>query len=262
MLKLITYFLLFLVSIKSADLKLISSFKILDKNFVTDNFDNVYSFSDNTLKKYSIDGTVKSSFTNHFLGNINSVDVTDPLRILVYYKEYNQVQFLDNNLVELKSPITLDEIGILASEVVCSSNDGGFWVYDSSTEQLKYFNKNLENTNKSSRTSAKTGHKPIKLVEKNDFIFLLYPDKELLIFDKFGTYIKKTSIFNNDFQIVNRRINYLRNNTLIRYDFELFAEDSITFPDGMQIEKIKIENDKAFVFNNNTMNVYKLLIKF
>lgn len=262
MLKLISYILFFLISIQSSDLKLISSFKIIDKNFVTDNFDNIYSFSENTLKKYSVDGVIKSSFTNHFLGNINSVDVTDPLRILVYYKEYNQVQFLDNNLVELKSPITLDEIGVLASDAVCSSNDGGFWVYDSSTEQLKYFNKNLENTNKSSRISQKSGHKPIKLVEKTDFIFMLYPDNELLIFDKFGTYIKKTSITNNDFQIVNHRINYLKNNTLIRYDFTLFAEDSLTFPEEIKIEKLRIENDKAFVFNNNTMNVYKLLIKF
>lgn len=262
MLKLFTYFLFFLISIQSSDLKLISSFKIIDKNFVTDNFDNIYSFSENTLKKYSIDGSVKSSFTNHFLGKINSVDVTDPLRILVYYKEYNQIQFLDNNLVELKSPIMLDEIGILASDAVCSSNDGGFWVFDSGTEQLKYFNKNLENSNKSSRVSAKTGHKSIKLVEKNDFLFLLFPDNELLIFDKFGTYIKKTSITNDNFQIVNHRINYLKNNTLIRYDFTLFAEDSLTFPEEIKIEKLRIENDKAFVFNNNTMNVYKLLIKF
>ena len=114
----------------------------------------------------------------------------------------------------------------------------------------------------SSRISEKSGYKPIKLVEKNDFIFMLYPDNELLIFDKFGTYIKKTSITNNDFQIVNHRINYLKNNTLIRYDFTLFAEDSLTFPEEIKIEKLRIENDKAFVFNNNTMNVYKLLIKF
>src|SRR6476659_8841896 len=66
--------------------------------FKADNLNNVYMIKDDELIKYLPDGRFFRRYSNLKLGTITSVDVTNPLKILVYYRDFQQIIFLDNQL--------------------------------------------------------------------------------------------------------------------------------------------------------------------
>ena len=112
--------------------------------FSVDPLGNIYIICGQNIRKFDINLAKIGDYTNAFLGNISFADVSDPLRILIYYRELNQVVWLNNFLQELRSPVMLDDIGIDQAVLLCSSNLGGFWVFNQLNNQLQYFDKNLK----------------------------------------------------------------------------------------------------------------------
>ena len=61
-----------------------------------DNLGNGYVYDLNTIIKYSPNGDSIGTYSNNRLGNITSIDVTNPYKILVFYADYSIIVFLDN----------------------------------------------------------------------------------------------------------------------------------------------------------------------
>ena len=110
----------------------------------SDPIGNVYVVNQNDLIKFDPQNLHTANYKNVFLGNIHSVDSSYPLRILLYYRDHNQIVWVDNFLSEIRSPVFLDALGIDQAELVCSSNQGGFWVLNGLNNQLQYFNTQLQ----------------------------------------------------------------------------------------------------------------------
>src|ERR1700739_3471195 len=66
--------------------------------FTTDNQSNIYIVKGNELTKYNTSGKLLYKYSNKNLGNIDFVDASNMLRLLVFYKNFLQVVFLDNTL--------------------------------------------------------------------------------------------------------------------------------------------------------------------
>ena len=60
-----------------------------------------------------------------------SIDVSNPMKILAFYKDYNKILFLDNMLAPSASSIDLSAIGFDQVTLTCSSHDNGIWVLNS-----------------------------------------------------------------------------------------------------------------------------------
>jgi hypothetical protein len=79
-------------------------------DFRVDNLGNIYLLSsDNQLKKVNENGDSLAVFNDvRRFGKIYSIDVTNPLKILVYYREFGTIimldRFLNNiNTIDLRS---------------------------------------------------------------------------------------------------------------------------------------------------------------
>ncbi|MEP6930271.1 MAG: hypothetical protein ABI850_09670, partial [Flavobacterium sp.] len=58
----------------------------------TDELGNIYAiYTDNTLVRYNEKGDSTGFYRSALNGDIGSVDVTNPLRILLYYPSFNKV---------------------------------------------------------------------------------------------------------------------------------------------------------------------------
>ena len=71
------------------------------------------------------------------LGSIDQVDVSNPLRPLLFYKDQGLIIVLDNTLSQQKNPISLNELGLYQTSCIANSNfDNGIWLYDVDVNEI------------------------------------------------------------------------------------------------------------------------------
>ena len=92
-----------------------------DKFIGVDDFENSYYINHNNLYKKTAQTIY--SYANSQLGEITSVDITNPLKILVFYRDFKTVLLLDNRLNELTTPInfTTESFSSKANFRLCGS---------------------------------------------------------------------------------------------------------------------------------------------
>lgn len=206
-----------------SDYQFIKSVNVAGEMHYSDPIGNVYVVSSNTLKKFSTAHVQAAVYTNTFLGNIHSVDVSDPLRILLFYKDYNQIIWVDNFLSEIRSPVWLDALGIDQVELVCSSSQGGFWVFNSLNNQLQYFDVQLQFVHESPTLNILTGPdiSPTFMIEKSRLVYLNVPGTGILVFDRFGNYSKTLPVdVASIFQVTDNYLYYMKDGELYSYDLQ------------------------------------------
>jgi hypothetical protein len=177
---------------------LIATLSVESNYMTTDNQGNLYVVKANELAKYDKTGKQLYKYSNKSFGNITSVDVSNMLRILVFYKDFLQVVFLDNTLSENGDPINLEEIGFQRSQLVCSSNNSGMWIYDQQNFELTRLDQNLLKTQQTGNLDATLNAVilPDYLMEYNNKVYLNNPTTGILIFDIYGTYYKTIPVKN------------------------------------------------------------------
>ena len=75
--------------------------------FTSDNLGNAYLIKGHEIFKYLPNGKLFNRYSNLMLGNITSVDATNPLKLLLFYRDFSKIQFLDNQLAENRGVISL-----------------------------------------------------------------------------------------------------------------------------------------------------------
>lgn len=108
---------------------------VADQYFGKDILGYDYYAKNNVLYKQKT--SEKWEYKNLPLGEIHSVDLINPLKILVFYKEFNSVVLLDNQLSEILK-INLNEFNLVAQ--TCSvASQNRLWIYDNLSSQLILF---------------------------------------------------------------------------------------------------------------------------
>lgn len=243
------------------ELQPVKQFPAPSDYILTDAIGNIYSVKGNSLSLYNNEGIKLHTYSNPFCGDISYVDVKDPMRLLVFFKDFNKVVFLSNKLVEIGSPIELDNIGFSGVSICCNSHLGGFWLFDSQALQLIHLNANLEPAHKGTvlqNIFKKTTELPVQLIEDNDMIYMSLPKTGLLVFDKFGTYYKTLPIENvGKFQVMNDKVIQFHANQLYSYDKE-FQSDSVSLPAKIKFVSASIYKNQIVATDGSEIFIFNL----
>src|SRR5437016_5395291 len=87
----------------------------------TDYLQNAYVItSQNSLVKIDSAGNILFTYNQNRFGQLNFVDVTNPLKLILSYPDYQTVVMLDNTLSEVGT-ISLKQIGIYNYHALCFS---------------------------------------------------------------------------------------------------------------------------------------------
>jgi len=113
-----------------------------EKIFV-DNIGNIYSVNNGVITKHFVNHQTKT-FSIKTFGTLENIDVTNALRILLYFKDFQRILFLDSQLSQNGDVIELTNLGLEQASLVCSSFNNGFWVYNQANNELLRFNQSLE----------------------------------------------------------------------------------------------------------------------
>lgn len=140
------------------------------------------------LGMYSPEGRKQFSYSNSLLGNIASVDASNPMKIFVFYRELSTGVFLNQQLAEL-GRLELSENG---EEIIFAAGAGEnqLALYDAISRCLILKNFDGKEIN---RSEALTTKKILRLVVAGSRPILLCSDK-ILIFDRFGNVEKSIAL--------------------------------------------------------------------
>jgi hypothetical protein len=240
------------------NLSLIKSIEIKASLIATDKLGNLYAIANEEIFKFDAKGNLlqKNSLKN--FGILNNLDVSNPMKILAFYKDYNKIIFLDNMLAPSAGTIDLSSIGFDQATLACSSHDNALWLYNSLNFELVRMDPTFKITHQSGNIAQLTGMaiKPSALFETNNQVYLCDSTIGVLVFDVFGTYIKTIPIKNIvDLQVENNIMYFMDNNGFGSFDTKLLQQFQINLPEK-NINQIKLQKNRVFIRLDQNVRIY------
>jgi len=158
-------------------------------DFAVDNLGNIYVLNkDNQLKKLSPNGDSLAIFNDvRRFGKVSSIDVTNPLKIVVYYREFTMIIELDRFL-NIVNTIDLRKLNILQAKAVGLAYDNNVWVYDELDAKLKRIGDDgsLVDQTTDFRQLFDSTPDPSVLRDQGGYVYLYDTIKGVYIFDHYG----------------------------------------------------------------------------
>lgn len=199
-------------------------------NFTVDNLDNIYLFnSTNQLKKLSLHGDSVAVYNDiKNFGKATYIDVSNPLRVLLYYKDFSTIVILDR-LLNIRSTIDLRKSGIFQVNAIGLSYDNNIWLYDELDNKLKKIDESGNVVLETPDFRQLFGDSPLPQVitDQDGFVYMYDPVKGIYVFDYYGSLKNKILIKGwKDFRVAGKYIYGVKSDTLQRYEIRTFRLDS------------------------------------
>lgn len=228
--------------------------------FATDPIGHIYLVKGAELVKYNAAGKRMARYSDLRLGDISSVDATNPLKILLHYRDYQQVVFLDNQLSPNGKPIALELLGLEQAHLVCASANNSFWVYDRRNSELHRFDENQQRITSTGnlRQVLSTDVAPVSMIEHNNYLYLNCPGAGIYVFDVFGSFSRLLALPGAEAVQVSGDIVYTRRSgRLCSFDQRKLDEvcDSLWHP---RIRQAVVDNKKRYFSFRDSLVVYPL----
>ncbi|WP_441802913.1 hypothetical protein [Leeuwenhoekiella sp. W20_SRS_FM14] len=108
-----------------------------DQFIGVDAYQNLYYTKDKTLFKQSSDKTIQ--FSDLLMGDISEVDLTNPLRITLFYADSNTAVILDNTLNEI-TRINFNELENFRNvSHARTASDRRLWIFNTDLQRLELY---------------------------------------------------------------------------------------------------------------------------
>jgi hypothetical protein len=217
--------------------------------FTTDNLGNIYTIKEDELIKYLPSGKFFARYSNLKLGNITTVDATNPLKLILYYRDFQQLVFLDNQLSVNSEVVSLETLGYEQTDLVCASNNNSFWIYNKQNNELHRFDENSKRITSTGNLKQvlQADLSPNFMMEHNGYLYLNSPETGIYVFDIFGAFSKIISIRNlRQFQVSEDIIYYQKDSSFCSYNYTLFEEACKTLPSITKLRGVKYGTKKLY----------------
>jgi hypothetical protein len=225
-------------------------------DFTTDNLGNIYIItSTNQLKKFNSKGDSVSSFNDvRRYGKISSMDVSNPLKILVYYKDFSRLVVLDR-LLNARNSIDLRQLNIFQAQAFTLSYDNNIWIYDELESRLKKIDDQgriLLQTN-DFRQIFESAPAPAVMYDRDGLVYLYDPSKGLSTFDYYGALKNNIQLKNiNDLQVLDRNTITGRDGTQIIL-YKPATLQLLTFSTSTpltDVKKLRFDGTRLYALDN------------
>ncbi len=267
-LKPILFFLCFCASVAS-DAQTDSAFKFLKSipgeftYFNVDNLDNIYLISNsNQFKKLNDVGDSVAVFNDvKRYGNPSAVDVTNPLKILLYYKNYSTVVVLDR-LLTVRNTINFRKQNIFYVNNITLSYDNFIWIFDEEDFKLKKIDEDgkLLQATTDWRMLFDTVPSPVKIVDRDNFVYLYDPEKGFYIFDYYGGFKNRLAFLKwSNVEVNGNTVYGFGNNNLYSYQLKSLTLKEYKLPAFfLNVLSIKVMNGKIYLLTEKGIDIYQI----
>lgn len=252
--------------VRNADTGLFTYSGFIPGHFITmevDVLDNIYLLTNGyQLKKIDQKGDSIGVFNDvKRFGNPSYIDVSNPFKVLVYYKTFSTAVILDRQLTP-RNTINFRKHNIFSVRAITTSYDNNLWLFDEQDYKLKKIADEgsvlFESTDM--RQLVDSVPSPVQLIDSDDFVYLYDPQKGFYVFDHYGA-LKTNLPFKNwrSVSISKKRLYGFDDTNL--YSYELNTLDLKKYPLSASFkgyESIKAMNGKVYLLTKDGVMVYGL----
>ena len=230
--------------------------------FAADNFDNIYLLnSTDQLKKLNEKGDSVAVFNNiRKYGKVAQIDVSNPLRVLLYYKDFATLVILDR-LLNVRGMIDFRKQEIFQVQAVCLSYDNKIWLYDEFEHKLKKIDEDGKVLFATSdfRQLFDEAFSFTAISDQDGFLYLYDKNKGVYVFDYYGALKNIFSLTGYDnFKAVGKFITGTRNDSLMRYQPSNLLFQEVKLPESFRKAQILFTATKAYALKKDELEVYQL----
>ncbi len=230
-------------------------------DFTVDNLGNIYVVSkDNQLKKLSADGdslAVYNAVSRY--GNVYFIDVTNPLKILIYYREFSTIVAVDR-FFNIINTIDLRSLNIFQVKAIALAYDNNIWLFDELDAKLKRIGDDgsLIDQTTDFRQLFDTVPDPSVIVDQGGLVYLYDSTHGVYAFDHYGSLKNHIQLKGwQDFTVIDKFIMGREGNTFFKYQLGTLNLESLPMnPAYVGASKIKITPAAIYVLKKNSLEIY------
>ncbi|HVY74242.1 MAG TPA: hypothetical protein VG890_05395 [Puia sp.] len=231
-------------------------------DFEVDNLGNVYALSgDSRLKKMSDSGDSLAVYNDvRRYGAISYMDVTNPLKILLYYQDFGTIVMLDRLLNNVNS-IDLRKLNLFQVKSIGLSYDNNVWAYDELEGKLKKIADDgsliFETTDIRQLTDSVP--EPVRLTDQGELVYLYDSLRGVYIFDHYGGFQKYISLSHwQHFSVIGNVFWGWDAGFFLKYTPKTGQLEKLPIPAYcLPATKIVVRPDNIYVLKTDGIHVYK-----
>lgn len=217
-----------------------------------DEIGNLYAVTTSgQLKKYNTKLDSMAVFNDvRRYGKLHSISANNPLRSVLYFKEYRTIVVLDR-LMQVVNKIDLRRTGIFQVQAVAQSYDNNIWIFDEQESKIKKLDDEgrVLFSTADLRLVFSSSVSPSVLFDMGGYIYLYDAVEGLFIFDYYGALKNKVALIGwKDVQPIGNQIAGIRDNKLMLYTPGTLDIQEVNLPiDLLQKNKIRFAAGGFFV---------------
>lgn len=243
--------------------RLVRTIPVAAVDMAVDNLHNLYLLTPtDQLKKFNAQGDSVSVYNqSKRFGKLYSMDATNPLKLLLYYRDFSTIVILDR-LLSIRSTIDLRQQNIMQASAIGLSYDNNIWVFDALNNKLKKIDEFGATLSESTdfRTVFPQSFVPEKIIDYNGSVYLYDPAQGVAIFDYYGTLQKRLPIKGwKNIAILDKQIIGTDNKHIYTYYTNNLMERQYQFPSSFgSFSQYLIANTHLFALSKDSVNIYSL----
>jgi len=230
-------------------------------SFTVDNLDNIYLLSStNQVKKLNANGDSMAIFNDvKKFGQASLIDVSNPLKVLLYYSDFATIVVLDR-LLNVRNIIDLRKQDILQARAIGQSYDNKIWLYDEVENKLKKIDEDGKLLQETPDFRQLFGQAPIpqKIFDQDQYVYLYDSAQAVFVFDYYGALKNKIPINGwQNFKIAGRYIFGSLEGKLFRYNIQTFRTDEWRMPDELnKTRSFNFSSSRLYALKKDSLEIY------
>ena len=237
-----------LTAINSSDLK-------ADQIIAVDNFETIYYLKGNILYKKAKDKPT-INYSNVQLGFPTTVNAFNPLKINVFYQDFNTVIILDNRLAEIFKVDFNTKQPYKNVSHISTGYDNTLWIFNQDLQQLELYD---YKNDKLRATTVPVQSNVLQLASDYNYCWML-TEKYLYQYTYFGSLISKLDNKGYTAFAVDNE------NVILKTETELFYKSkkaetisTVTMP-KLLINQFLLTNETLYIYDSKKFHTYQLKI--
>jgi len=219
-----------------------------------DSFETPYFLKNNVFYTKNVPNNL--TYNNLQLGELSSANTFNPLKINLFYKNFNTVIILDNRLAEIYKVDFNTTTPYLNVSFISTGHDNTIWIFNQDLQRLELFDYKTRMT----RTQTVPVQSAV-LDLKSDFNYCwLLTEKHIYVYNYFGRLIKK--IENSGYTSIipkNENLILKKDNALYYLNKNSDKIIKIKTP-NLLIDVFFVTNETLYIYHNETLQQFQLKI--